>query len=425
MSRRGTMKIRKISVKGLFHTFDHEIRFNDSGIAIIIGENGIGKTTLLQIINSIFTKKFDFLFTIDFNLIEIFFSRIKWSITKDDDGNININNPIKNDSFTIKPINERDAYFMRRFLEQINEDEWFDRRIGRPVTRDEIIKRYGQDPIAQSERPIWFDELITENRVMFIQTQRLYKTEYNNERDHRKLEYMVDAYSNELVDLLRKNNTAFTSTSIQLDSTFPIRLLKVLKKPKEVEYVSKVIDEINSLNQYRSLLSAVGIIDKQDDEVINKSLETLNNPSALSILDLYITDNKQKLDVFRYTAQKLNLLLQIINKRFKHKHLFIDKETGFVIKSESENKDIAVKNLSSGEQNELIIFYNLLFKTTKGDIVLIDEPEISLHIAWQQQLIADLKEIAKETGISLLIATHSPDIIGDNWNLVQTLSSKE
>lgn len=419
------MKIRKISVKGLFHTFDHEIRFNDSGIAIIIGENGIGKTTLLQIINSIFTKKFDFLFTIDFNLIEIFFSRIKWSITKDDDGNINISNPIKNDSFTIKPINERDAYFMRRFLEQINEDEWFDRRIGRPVTRDEIIKRYRQDPIAQSERPIWFDELITENRVMFIQTQRLYKTEYDNERDHRKLEYMVDAYSNELVDLLRKNNTAFTSTSIQLDSTFPIRLLKVLKKPKEVEYVSKVIDEINSLNQYRSLLSAVGIIDKQDDEVINKSLETLNNPSALSILDLYITDNKQKLDVFRYTAQKLNLLLQIINKRFKHKHLFIDKDTGFVIKSKSENKDIAVKNLSSGEQNELIIFYNLLFKTTKGDIVLIDEPEISLHIAWQQQLIADLKEIAKETGISLLIATHSPDIIGDNWNLVQTLSSKE
>lgn len=419
------MKIRSISVKGLFHTFDHEIRFNDSGIAIIIGENGIGKTTLLQIINSIFTKNFDFLFTIDFNQIEISFSKIKWAITKDNNGNINITNLKNNDSFTVKPINEREAYFMRRFLEQINEDEWFDRRIGRPVTRDEIIKRYGQDPISQSETPIWFDELIKENRVMFIQTQRLYKTEYNNERDHRKLEYMVDAYSNELVDLLRKNNNTFTSTSIQLDSTFPIRLLKALKKPKEVEYISEIIDEINSLNQYRSLLSAVGIIDKQDDEVINKSLETLNNSSALSILDLYITDNKQKLDVFRDTAQKLNLLLQIINKRFKHKRLFIDKETGFVIKSKSENKDIAVKKLSSGEQNELIIFYNLLFKSTKGDIVLIDEPEISLHIAWQQQLITDLKEIAKETGISLLISTHSPDIIGDNWNLVQTLSSKE
>ena len=419
------MKVKRISVKGLFHAFDHEIRFNDSGIAIIIGENGIGKTTLLQIINSIFTKKFDFLFSIDFDQIEIFFSKIKWLIKKDNDGNLNISNLIKNDCFTVRPVNEREAYFLRRFLEQINDDEWFDRRIGRSVTRDEIIKRYGQDPISQSGIPIWFDELIKENRVMFIQTQRLYKTEYDNERDSRKLEYMVDAYSNELVSLLSKDNTTFTSTSIQLDSTFPIRLLKVLKKPKELEYITKIVEEINSLNQYRSLLSAVGIIDKHDDEVINKSLETLNNPSALSILDLYITDNKQKLDVFKDTAKKLNLLLQIINKRFKHKSLFIDKEKGFVIKSKYDKNDIAVKKLSSGEQNELIIFYNLLFKTNKNDIVLIDEPEISLHIVWQQQLITDLKEIAKETGISLLISTHSPDIIGDNWNLVQTLSSKE
>lgn len=420
------MKIRKISVKGLFHTFNHEIRFNSSDIVIIIGENGIGKTTILQIVNSIFTKKFDFLFSIDFDLIELDFSKIKWIIKKDDEGNLIISNPIKQDSFIVKPIiNNRDAYFLRRFLEQINDEEWFDRRIGRPVTRDEIIKRYGQDPITQSATPIWFDELIKENRVMFIQTQRLYKTEYDNERDSKKLGYMVDAYSNELVSLLRKDNTTFTSKSIQLDSTFPIRLLKVLKRPKKLGYINNIIDEINSLNQYRSLLSTVGIIDKQDDEVINNSLETLNNPSALSILDLYITDNKQKLDVFRDTAQKLNLLLQIINKRFKHKRLFIDKETGFIIKSNSDNKDIAVKKLSSGEQNELIIFYNLLFKTNKGDIVLIDEPEISLHIAWQQQLIKDLKEIAKETGISLLISTHSPDIIGDNWNLVQTLSSKE
>ena len=61
------MKIKRLIVRGLFHTFDHEIRFNNGGVVIIIGENGIGKTTLLQIINSIFTKKFDFLFSIDFD----------------------------------------------------------------------------------------------------------------------------------------------------------------------------------------------------------------------------------------------------------------------------------------------------------------------------------------------------------------------
>lgn len=73
----------------------------------------------------------------------------------------------------------------------------------------------------------------------------------------------------------------------------------------------------------------------------------------------------------------------------------------------------------------MIIFYTLLFKTNNNDIVLIDEPEISLHIAWQQQLIDDLREIANETGVSLLISTHSPDIIGNNWSLVQALSSRE
>ena len=45
------MKIKRLIVRGLFHTFDHEIRFNNGGVVIIIGENGIGKTTLLQIIN--------------------------------------------------------------------------------------------------------------------------------------------------------------------------------------------------------------------------------------------------------------------------------------------------------------------------------------------------------------------------------------
>ena len=77
------MKIKKLIVRGLFHTFDHEIRFNNGGVVIIIGENGIGKTTLLQIINSIFTKKFDFLFSIDFDSIEIDFTEVVWIIKKE------------------------------------------------------------------------------------------------------------------------------------------------------------------------------------------------------------------------------------------------------------------------------------------------------------------------------------------------------
>ena len=420
------MDIKKIAVKGLFHTFDHEISFKSGKIVIVIGENGIGKTTILQIINSIFTKKFDFLYSIDFETIEIEFSKGKWTISKDKVNNIIINKIGEKKPFVIKPINDRDSIYVRRFIVQISENEWFDRRLGGRLTREEVIQRYGRDPLMQPENmPKWFEETITNNRIIFIKTQRLYKTEYEGDRDVKELEYMVKTYSNDLVNLLQQNNAVFTSTSIQLDSTFPVRLLKELGKTKKAKGINTIINNISELIDYRNLLSSVGIIDKQEDEFISNSLENLNDNSALSILSLYISDNKQKLEVFDKTARKLDILLKVINKRCKHKKLSIDKNKGFIISSKYEDRTIDVEKLSSGEQNELIIFYNLLFKTNSNDLVLIDEPEISLHIAWQQKLISDLKEIADETGISLLVSTHSPDIIGDNWNLVQTLSGKE
>ena len=91
---------------------------------------------------------------------------------------------------------------------------------------------------------------------------------------------MVNVYSKELVDRIRQENAIFTSTSIQLDSTFPMRLLKELKR-KHKNDISTVIDSINSLSQYRRLLSSVGIIERQDDEVLNRSIETLDNIKML------------------------------------------------------------------------------------------------------------------------------------------------
>lgn len=424
------IKISKIVVNGLFHTFNHEIRLNNDGVVIIIGENGIGKTTILKIINSIFSRKFDYLHTIDFDSIELSFSKIKWILYKSDENSIIIKNQNLNEEFEIKPSKDNPHFYLRKYyIIQTADNEWYDRRMGISLSREDIIHRFGIDPLDKfNNYPEWFNRILSDNHVIFIQTQRLYRTDYEKERDGKPLEHMVQTYSNELVKILQDNNTLFTAQSIQLDSTFPIRLIKALNNQRQKDTfnnITDIIDEIHKLNQYRKLLNSVGIIDKQDDEVINKSLETLNDHNALAILNLYITDNKKKLEIFKDTARKLEILLNVINKRFKHKKLCIDKKDGLIIKTNNNNRIINLIDLSSGEQNELIIFYNLLFKTNQNDIVLIDEPEISLHIAWQQRLIDDLKDIAKESGISLVISTHSPDIIGDNWSLVQTLSGGE
>jgi predicted ATP-dependent endonuclease of OLD family len=66
------------------------------------------------------------------------------------------------------------------------------------------------------------------------------------------------------------------------------------------------------------------------------------------------------------------------------------------------------------------LFYQLLFNTQDGSLLLIDEPEISLHISWQNQFINDLKEVIKINSMDILIATHSPDIISNYWNLTKS-----
>ena len=99
----------------------------------------------------------------------------------------------------------------------------------------------------------------------------------------------------------------------------------------------------------------------------------------------------------------------------------IDKKTGFVFNSSITNKNIPLSGLSSGEQHELVLFYQLLFNTEPNSLLLIDEPEISLHISWQNHFIDDLRDVIKLNNFSAIIATHSPDIINKNWDLTVKL----
>ncbi len=81
------------------------------------------------------------------------------------------------------------------------------------------------------------------------------------------------------------------------------------------------------------------------------------------------------------------------------------------------NQVIPLSSLSSGEQHELVLLYELLFNAETGSLILIDEPEISLHLAWQVNFLRDLQEVSKLTTSDVIIATHSPEIIHDRWDL--------
>ena len=68
--------------------------------------------------------------------------------------------------------------------------------------------------------------------------------------------------------------------------------------------------------------------------------------------------------------------------------------------------------------------YDLLFRIKPNTLVMIDEPELSLHVNWQERFLSDLSEVIKVAGFDALIATHSPYIISDKSDLLVELSTE-
>lgn len=228
-----------------------------------------------------------------------------------------------------------------------------------------------------------------------------------------------------MISLAVKESSSVTS---KLDSTYPNRLITKLRQGTKDTF-----DELNkallNLDERRKLFSSIGLVVDIGNSDILQIKESQND--LINILKLYIDDSHAKLDPFEELSKKLDLFIGIINKRFKHKKLEISHEEGFIFKSKIKKdksgllEAISPSKLSSGEQNEIILFYKLIFNSKPGDMIFIDEPELSLHISWQNKFIKDLKDVTSMNNVSILIATHSPDIIADNWDLKVELSGLE
>ena len=78
------MKLNQIKVNGLFGVFDHEIPINnESGITIVIGENGLGKTIILEMIEAFFKGNFLYFNKVSFSeLIFEFSDKVIWTLKK-------------------------------------------------------------------------------------------------------------------------------------------------------------------------------------------------------------------------------------------------------------------------------------------------------------------------------------------------------
>lgn len=109
---------------------------------------------------------------------------------------------------------------------------------------------------------------------------------------------------------------------------------------------------------------------------------------------------------------KLALLLKLLSERTSFKKPVATKNDGLVFYDENTGERLPFERLSSGEIALVAFYYELLFGMSDGGLILIDEPETSLHIAWQFTLIDDLYAILElKRGAQAIVSTHSPQVL--------------
>ncbi|MGL5272022.1 MAG: AAA family ATPase [Phocaeicola sp.] len=107
-------------------------------------------------------------------------------------------------------------------------------------------------------------------------------------------------------------------------------------------------------------------------------------------------------------------------KRFQDMMDNLFSETGKVmvrkkneILFESDGDLLSPYQLSSGEKQVLVILLTVLVQDQMPGVLFMDEPEVSLHIEWQQKLIRLIRELNPH--IQIILTTHSPAVVMDGW----------
>jgi len=171
-------------------------------------------------------------------------------------------------------------------------------------------------------------------------------------------------------------------------------------------------------------------IDKRRNESL--LLQELNNviyqnQSTKSFFDyrMQILDTKE--ESARVQIQKrIDDFFGIVNSYFadSHKRIEIktDKAATIVFRDAVSGAFVPIDKLSAGEKQLLLVLFKVFLQEEKPYITLIDEPETSLHISWQRNLIDTLRQLNPKG--QLLIATQSPSILSKGWMVKSVMMSK-
>lgn len=438
------MRLKRFSVEKLFGFFDHVVPLNlDERVTILHAPNGYGKTVILKLISGFFSGS-----------LEIFrqteFEKVIFQLDNGETVTVQ-----QGDQQSLFPDSKRDPRsFQIVYVAGGQEFKWDpfaerdpDNKVKLPASWTSrsgslllpTVQNILSNEVASVERssttwlsyywdtlfsnrlnslPDWLVSLRASLTCRLIETQRLQRTSKKQgtlgESEDSELTPTVEAYARELANSIGRLLAESATFAQSLDQSFPTRLLEKMKETKPSASEEELRHSLKDLEAQRVRLSNCGLLAASDTGTLTSHDEF--NETTRRLLAEYIDDTKKKLSVYDSMLAKLELFTEILNDRFQFKQVHIDKNQGFDLR-DVRGRPLPASSLSSGEQHELVLLYELLFRTDRNSLILIDEPEISLHVAWQKRFLHDLRRIIELGQIDTLISTHSPQLIGSNIDL--------
>ena len=443
------MLVKTFKAEKVFGYLDLNIIFNED-INFLVGGNGSGKTTALKLINALIVPDFDVLLLMPYKKVELEVLHKDELIlisSEEKEGGIilKISSLPNSELFiSLSAKNEYGLYSDEVGVGRGLFGEFADHDVSRGLLEMQspvflgLDRRWEKSKVSKEDYarfrgiplPPWVKtgkRGYNDNRLIeglsnpsLLETARLVQETY------RRLRHVEDRQSIKLRDSIllssfqysTVNEDSFSISASSFKDKFGIlerqkdikaALLKIEGNSSEL---SSKVDEF--FNQVKPLFEKLSN-EKSSNFKDVIPLEWLLNVAQLeriSAIVKIIDDHKSKIDSL---YKPINDFLNTINEFYKDssKKLIID-TVGRLIVNPSDDVKSTIECLSSGERQLLVIFSHAFLnnKSNRKMVFVVDEPELSLHLKWQEKFAETIFSI--NPNIQFILATHSPEIIGIN-----------
>ncbi|PRY08859.1 AAA ATPase-like protein [Pontibacter ummariensis] len=443
-------RIQNFSIKNLFGYQNVKLSFKDN-ILILMGENGLGKTSILNSLYFTLTQKWKKLHKINFEAIEVTIDNQSFSFTKDQLSWFIDNHSNKKLSryrnLRTEIINSIDHEDLISFINE-RSDEKVDRhriiyeyvrkrKINREMTAPtgliiELIDQIFQQPdVTGFEKLVEYLDKAESINILYFPTYRRVEEELHNLGRLKG----VSSYDFPVELRVEEDETEELEeeTLIQFGMEDVVQRIKnIIAKINDssIKGFAKVTGEmLHQLQEGFPKLSNEEILSINGNNIeiiLNRVKNNLSEADRNNILNLLNTQellHKQELAYFLIKLEAIYLQQQSLDNSIKHfanvcneylvdKRFFFDESlVTLIILNNRTNKKVELNQLSSGEKQIVSLFSKLYLEDERDLIVFFDEPELSLSIKWQKQLLPHVVETDKCN--FLLAVTHSPFIFNN------------